>query len=663
MSSTDDPSQPGTTEEPPGTPEEPPGTTEEPPGTPEEPPGTPQEPPSATEEPPTGGEAAEHSDTQPAEAERPASGSFTPVDAVLTGAMSADGMLAGPGGAEAPARPRRRLALLLGASAVVVAVLAAGAAYAVLQRWDKPTGALPEERLPASVAAFARVNLTPGLGQRVKFEELLRKSKGAPPDLDGLERELFEDLRAPVTYADVAPWFDDRIGVAMWAAPAHPDRAVTLVAASARDEQQARGSLDALQRRRGTDHVGFVVEDGYVLLAVGDLDAQGTATAAAAEAKRAPLAKDPGFRAAIATLPGDQPAIGWADLAKANRLSPELGEEYVPSLIGGVGFVEDPVAGPVARPGAGPLAGPSTSPRPADVPALDPHGVAVFGLRAADDALEATVRLIGVNGLPLGTNAGKTDVVEALGGLSGDASAAGVIAGPLGDLTKVLGPGAAYLPMSLFGTAMLPPGPLGESDRGDLGGPGDLPPGFVVADPETIKRYMREHPEMFADVPEGDLRIITGDEVVERLRVGAQPDKLAAALASGLGAARTVSFAVAGKAGEESPETPLLLDLRMADAAAAARTQQELADLAKFTKVKCEQHEDHVVLRSDAYAGGTSRLADDPLFRRAMAGAVASPVAAVYLAGSAVGEPVRAVGVTAGRAGADTVLQARLVVA
>ncbi|MER7280977.1 hypothetical protein ABT369_41730 [Dactylosporangium sp. NPDC000244] len=627
MSSTDDPSQPGTTEDPPGATEEPPGTTEE--------------PPSATEEPPAAGEAAEHSDTQPVEAERPASGTFTPVDAVLTGAMSADGMLSGPGGADAPGRPRRRLALVLGASAVVVAVLAAGAAYAVMQRWDKPTGALPEERLPASVAAFARVNLTPGLGQRVKFEELLRKTKGAPPDLDGLERELFEDLRAPVTYADVAPWFDDRIGVAMWAAPARPDRAVTLVAASARDEKQARGSLEALQRRRGTDHVGFVVEDGYVLLAVGDLDAQGTAAAAAAEAKRAPLAKDPGFRAAIATLPGDQPAIGWADLAKANRLSPELDEEYVSSLIGGVGFVENPVAGPSSSP----------------VPALDPHGVAVFGLRAADDALEATVRLIGVDGLPLGTDAGKTDVLDALGGLSGDASAAGVLAGPLGDLTKVLGPGAGYLPMSLFGMAMLPPGPLGESDLGEL------PPGFIMADDEEIKRYMREHPEMFVDVPAGDLKIITGDEVVERVRIGTQPDKLAAALASGLGAAQTVSFTVAGKAGEESPEAPLLLDLRMADAAAAARTQQELADLAKISQAKCEQHEDHVVLRSGAYAGGTSRLADDPLFRRAMAGAVASPVAAVYLAGSAVGDPVRAVGVTAGRAGADTVLQARLVVA
>nr|BFE62833.1 hypothetical protein GCM10020063_073590 [Dactylosporangium thailandense] len=624
MSSTDDPSQPGTTEDPPDATEEPPSTAEEPPAV---------------------GEAAEHSDTQPVEAERPASGTFTPVDAVLTGAMSADGMLSGAGGADAPGRPRRRLALALGASAVVVAVLAAGAAYAVMQRWDKPTGALPEERLPASVAAFARVNLTPGLGQRVKFEELLRKSKGAPPDLDGLERELFEDLRAPVTYADVAPWFNDRVGVAMWGAPAHPYRAVTLVAASARDEKQARGSLEALQRRRGTDHVGFVVEDGYVLLAVGDLDAQGSATAAAAEAKRAPLAKDPGFRAAIATLPGDQPAIGWADLAKANRLSPELDEEYVSSLIGGVGFVENPVAGP------------SSSPGPADVPALDPHGVAVFGLRAADDALEATVRLIGVDGLPLGTDAGKTDVVDALGGLSGDASAAGVLAGPLGDLTKVLGPGAGYLPMGLFGMAMLPPGPLGESDLGEL------PPGFIMADDEEIKRYMREHPEMFTDVPVGDLKIITGDGVVERLRIGTQPDKLAAALASGLGAAQTVSFTVAGKAGEESPEAPLLLDLRMTDAAAAARTQQELADLAKISQTKCEQHEDHVVLRSGAYAGGTSRLADDPLFRRAMAGAVASPVAAVYLAGSAVGDPVRAVGVTAGRAGADTVLQARLVVA
>src|SRR4051812_10136062 len=66
------------------------------------------------------------------------------------------------------ARPgsRRRLAATLVAAGVAVAVLIAGGAFAVMRMWKGPTGALPEDATPASVAAFARINLTPGLGQR-----------------------------------------------------------------------------------------------------------------------------------------------------------------------------------------------------------------------------------------------------------------------------------------------------------------------------------------------------------------------------------------------------------------------------------------------------------------------------------------------------------------
>ncbi|WP_426510579.1 hypothetical protein ACPPVO_07835 [Dactylosporangium sp. McL0621] len=574
-----------------------------------------------------------------------APGSFTPVDDVLTGALSADGM---HNDAEAPVRSRRRLALVLGTAAVIVAVVAAGAAYAVKQRWDKPTGALPEDRLPASVAAFARVNLTPGLGQRVKFEELLRRASGAPAQVDGLERELFEGLRTPITYADVAPWFDDRIGVAMWAAPAHPDRAVTLVVASATDDKKARTSLETLQRKRGTDRIGFVVEDGYVLVAVGELDAQDAAAAAADEAKRAPLAKDAAFRSAIGTLPGDQPVIGWADLPRATKLEPDLSEAFLGELPGAE--VLGQYGGPVPSAASGPPASPSAG---AGRPALDLSGVAVVGLQAADDALEATVRLIGVDGLPLGTDAGRTDVVNALGALSGDASAAGVLAGPIGDPAKLLGPDAGALLLGLFGTVM--PGAVPIMIDGS-------PPNRVISDGE-LEQYLREHPEIFGELPPGELESI---EIggLEGLQPLPNLGKLTERLSSGVGAAQAVSFTVAGKADEQTQAEPLLLDLRMADAGAAARMRDEVAtDLTKISKVTCEQHEDHVVLRSAAYTGGTSRLADNPLFQRAMAGAVASPVAAVYLAGSSVGDPFRAVGVTAGRAGADTVLHARLVLA
>ncbi|GAA3457507.1 hypothetical protein [Dactylosporangium matsuzakiense] len=594
---------------------------------------------SATAEPsPTGGADATSPIPGPSTADVPRleivpAGTFTPVEAALTGALAADVVTFG---GDAPARPRRRLGLVLGAVAGVVAVLAAGTAYAVMQRWEKPSGALPEEWLPGSVAAFARINLSPSLGQRVKFEKLLRKSAGGP-QLEDVKREAFEQLEAPIAYSDVAPWFDDRIAVALWAAPAHPNRPVTLVAASAKDAKKAQESLAALQQKRGTDRVGFVVADGYVLMAFDDLDAQGSATAAAAETKRAPLSQNGVFRTSVGTLPGDQPLLGWADLAAASRLSPEIDEEYAAELRAGVG----------GDLGAGPSAGPAlTDVRP--FPEL--NGVAVVGVHAADDALEATVRLIGVDGLPGSTPQGKTDVVNALGALAGDASAAGVLAGPIGDLSKLLGADVGYLPLGMFGALHL--APLTQ----------DAPSEFTLDDGE-LQKYIDEHPEIFQDLENGgSVKIIDPGEL-KALQPATELDKLAGSLGSGLGAAQTVTFAVAGKSGDESVGAPLLLDLRMADAATAARTRQELADLTKVSKTTVEQHDEHVVVRSPAYAGATSRLADNPLFKRAMAGAVASPVAAAYFTGDSIGGPVQALGVTAERAGADMVLHARLILA
>ncbi|WP_432986658.1 hypothetical protein [Dactylosporangium sp. CA-233914] len=584
----------------------------------------------------------------------PAPGSFAAVDIALAGALSADSM----GGAPAEAvRPRRRLAMVLSAAAVVVAVLAAGGAYAVMQRWQKPSGALPEDRMPASVVAFARVNLTPGLQQRLKFEELLRKSKATSgQQLEDVKRELFEQLQAPITYADIAAWFDDRIGVAMWAAPGRPSQPVTLVVASARDDGKARAALTTAQQKRGTDRLGFVVEDGYALIAIGQLDAQGSATAAAAEARRAPLAKDAGFRSAIATLPGDQAAIGWADLAKVSKLDPELHEVYPGEL--------DPQNGP--PPGATPGAGASgaqgadatpgaeaTYSVPVAGPGLDITGVAVVGVRASDDSLEATVRVIGAGGLPLGTDAGRTDVVNALGALSGDAQSAGVLSGPLGDLEPLLGPEPGYLPLDLLGMADVGMAPPIDA----------LPPGLAAGDEEAFKKYVAEHPEIFGELGKnGEVEIIRREGVPALTNV-VDPRKLAASLASGLSSAQTVSFTLAGELDGETAAGPLLLDLKMADAAAAARTQQELSDLTKISKATCEQHDEHVVVRSSTYAGGTSRLADNALFQRAMAGAVERPVAALYFTGATLGVPARAVGVTAAHEGADAVLHVRLVMA
>ncbi|GAA2603798.1 hypothetical protein GCM10010399_38440 [Dactylosporangium fulvum] len=524
-----------------------------------------------------------------------------------------------------PTPSRRRLAGVLTAVGVTLAVIAAGGAFAVVRLWKDSTGTLPESAVPGSVVAFARVNLSPGLGQRLKFESLL--GNGAQ-QLDDMKRKVFEDLEAPISYGDVAPWFDDRIGLALWADPARPDDPVTLVAAAAKDADKASKALTTAQQKSGTDRLGFVVDNGYALLAVGEKGSQAAATAAAAATKRGSLAQASAFTSAVATLPPDQPLLGWADLEPAGKLSQKLGEDLAEEFLGGGIIGEE----------TGPL--PSASPLP------EVKGIVVVGAQAVDNAVEVRGRLIGASGVTIGSPAPATDVVQAIGGLSADAIAAGVLSGPLNDLTTVLGEDLGYLPLTLFGQTLFPEGPAGE-----------IPPELMSDDPAVFEKYLKEHPELLEN---GGSFAFAGPPGAP-----ADLDKSTKALTAGLSSAKTLSFTVAGKVDEKTGGVPLLVDVELPDAAAAKKLQGDLTNLTELTGATCEQRDAHVSLRSKSYSGGTGKLADSPLFKQAMTGGVAKPSAALYLDGKQAfskSGPVRAIGVTTGHDGADTVFQARIVI-
>lgn len=533
---------------------------------------------------------------------------------------------------EAAPRLRRPLALVLSAAAVVLVVLLGGGAFALARMWDGPTGTLPEELVPGSVTEFARVDLSPGIGQRIKVEALLRKAGGsAPKTLDATKRDIFTDLEAPIGYDDVSAWFDDRIGIAQWADPDHADRSVTLVVASSRDDKKARTVLDAAQRRAGTDRLGFVVGDGHVLLALNGKDLQRVATAAVAASAKTPLSKDPAFTAAVAKLPAGQPGLGWANLARADGLQHAL-----------LGFTADP---------AGPL---STLP--------EVKGTLVVGVQAGDDGLEVRARLSGAGGLPLTAASTGTDALALLGALPATATAAGAAGGPVGDLS-LFGGGAELLAMSLFPSAML-------FGAGEDGGPGlppggfdpgkviTLPPDVDFSDKDAFQKYLEEHPELL-NGPGG---------VMTTIQPGLDPEavgKGTAALGKAVTAAASVTFAVAGAQGkDEAAGEPLQIDLRLADAAAAKQLQTDLAAWLKAGGVVCEVHDEHVVLRSKTYAAGTGgNLADSARFRAATAGGVPAATAAFYVDGERGGTaPAKAIGGTVGHDGGDTVVMARILI-
>ncbi|MEU0561365.1 hypothetical protein [Dactylosporangium sp. NPDC006015] len=543
------------------------------------------------------------------------------VDTTLLAGVPASAEVMFEDGTPGPRKPRR-LGAVLAAAGVATAVLVAGGAFAVVRYWNGPVGTLPEAVMPASVAAFARLDLAPGIGQRVKFDALLRRAGGSgPKSVDETKRQAFSDLQASISYDDVAAWFDDRIGVAVW--PDAAGKPTVLAAVAAKDSQKAKKSLAAVQQKQGSDHFGFAMLDGYALLAFAKKDSQQTADAAA---KAPHLSADPAFTAALAKLPADQPGLAWADLSRAAALEPTVSDLAFGESIGGPGA---PFGGPgelTDTAGAAPM------------PELS--GTLIAGLQATDDALELRARFINTKNVPFTGTGNGADLIANLGALPSDARMAAAADSPAGDLSAFGAEGMA-LTAFLFPEALMGAEPAGSDEP-----PFKLPPNIDPNDDEAVDKYLSEHPELFTDLLAGSV----GDPAV--LKGGES-------LAKALPTAKSFTLTIAG-ADTDEQGLPVQLDLRLPTAAAATQLKNDLASVVSTAKATCTVQGDHLVLRTAKYAGAQTPLSSTPLFKQTMQGALQNPTAAIYVPGTADMAPIKSMGLTTARDGQDTVLLARI---
>jgi hypothetical protein len=336
----------------------------------------------------------------------------SPATIIEFGAPEAGPTPGDPTLASAAGPRRRRRTRILISIAAVVALLLGGAAFAGVRTWNG-TGPQPEEAVPASVAAFARLDLRPGLGQGMKINDLLRKfpkNDGDEDAVEQLKQGLFEaiDINEADYRKHIKPWFADRFGVGVWLDSGKVPHVLAIVASD--DDGAAAKGLAALQGERRAERWGFVVEDGWALVATGQ-DAQEAARDAAAEANTASLADAAEFRAALASLPARQPLVAWADLrATAAALTEAMrtglsaiDDDELESVIGG-GF-------------------------PTEVPGLeDMTGRVILGAQATDNGIEVRMRASGLTGPAPAEPTG--DVLSRLGDQPGNTALAAVAAFP-----------------------------------------------------------------------------------------------------------------------------------------------------------------------------------------------------------------------------------------
>ncbi len=216
-------------------------------------------------------------------------------------------------------RKRRRTVIVSGVAAVLIAAGGIGA-YAGVRAWTGSGIVEPESAMPAATAAFLRVDLKPGYRDQLAFDGLAKKFPGHGESTTELvtriERQMLTGTGLDYD-TDVASWFGQRAGIGIYAGKNH--QTTGLIALASNDDAKAKQALGK-QVAAHPGKLGYVVRDGYVLIAVGGTDPQASAEAASAAAATANLADDSGFHDTVAKLPGRNLVVGYADLSKVRPL-------------------------------------------------------------------------------------------------------------------------------------------------------------------------------------------------------------------------------------------------------------------------------------------------------------------------------------------------------
>lgn len=262
------------------------------------------------------------------------------------GATATTDVLAAYDGGEPQAR--RASWFAVGALGLLVLALVAGVTYGVQSL--SGGGTQPEEALPAGAVAFAEIDLDPPAGQKVNAFRFLRQFPALRGKLTGddMRQVVFESVADDAGWADVdfsrevAPWLGQRIAVAAYPAdrfgPANGQGDApgasrdafaipkVVVALQVTDEGAARDGIAALISAAARPGLasgatagstpGFVVKDGYALLA----ESRALAERAAEATAEGALAESGDYASDMSGL-GDGFASAWVDMTNGGPMA------------------------------------------------------------------------------------------------------------------------------------------------------------------------------------------------------------------------------------------------------------------------------------------------------------------------------------------------------
>lgn len=208
-----------------------------------------------------------------------------------------------------PPPRRRRTAVVAGALAGVVVLGGATATGLYLAGGLLGGGDQPEQHLPSTTVAMAKLDLNPSAGQKldaIRFARKFPSGKGLREDGDPRQwvwEQTTKDVEGAPAWSAAEKWIGDRAAVAVVPGSAGDATPVAVVVLAVTDEKQAAADMASV---RGA---GATTKDGW--LYVSDTAAHATAVATAATAS--PLVEKPLFVADMDRLGEDGVAAAWFD--------------------------------------------------------------------------------------------------------------------------------------------------------------------------------------------------------------------------------------------------------------------------------------------------------------------------------------------------------------
>ena len=472
---------------------------------------------------------------------------------------------------ELPPRRRRLGAGRIIAAAVVTLALLGGVGAYAAAKLDG--GKRPAQFTPATVVAFAELDLAASLEQQIKLLKLAADLPEGAKDGKALLESWLKDagLDGVDIKRDIMSWLDKRLAISVL--PNGKDEPFALISAATTDDGRAADGLSRVDAAVKDVDLGYVVRDGGALIVIGEGDAQAGATAAAEDAAKRPLADAPAFRDAVQRLDDDQLITLWTDFGAIG----DLAERSTPEL-------------------------------------SDLRGTLVLGVRATTDGFEARYHL---TGLPVDTvPVGGGDALARVSALPGDTQIGaatklpelslatndmgGLLFGGFGGLglLGLLGgtsemPGAEFDPDT---DTDLPSGSLTEAEQKELQ--------KLIAKDRLTKAEEKRLQELLGNSFAYDPDSSPADKPEEDIK------KILEALSGA-----SITFAV-----NQVPEKAAARIVAETTSASAATTLGDMIRSSAALDGATELQGNTVTLTTPGYTPGAGTLGDKPEFQRATAG-------------------------------------------